>query len=251
MPVADDPSRGPRARVLLDATGAPIGRFDEGVREGRRLADLFDREPGVTAEAAAAAIVAELPGWRIAGDEALGRALVAAGGRATRHGHLYSYDFARRPPSRSWSAPPGIRLTDIDRPAADLVAARLAAYQPDHPDRADIPEDNAAELHELIYEGRFGPLRAGSGIAVAGGDVVGAVIIGRLPGDPPLNGPWVIDVFRDPAWPGVGRALMTRALALADYPRLGLIVTEGNDAARRLYESLGFELVLSSLVVQL
>ena len=99
--------------------------------------------------------------------------------------------------------------------------------------------------------GRFGPLLAGSGIAVAGGDVVGAIIIGALPGDPPLNGPWLIDVFRDPAWPGVGRALLTLALALADYESLGLIVTEGNDPARRLYESLGFELVQSSLVVQL
>jgi GNAT superfamily N-acetyltransferase len=251
MPVADDPSRGPAGRVLLDAAGAPIGRFDEGVRDGRPLADLFDREPGVTAGAAAAAIVAELSGWRIAGDEELGRALVAADGTKTRHGHLYSYDFARRPPPRMWTDPPGVRLTDIDRPAADLVAARLAAYPPDHPDRVHIPEDSAAELHEFIYEGRFGPLLAGSGIAVAGGDVVGAIIVGALPGDPPLNGPWVIDVFRDPAWPGVGRALLTRTLALADYESLGLIVTEGNDPARRLYESLGLELVQSSLVVQL
>jgi len=44
---------------------------------------------------------------------------------------------------------------------------------------------------------------------------------------------------------------MLRALALADYVTLGLIVTDGNDGARRLYESLGFDLVLSSLVVQL
>jgi ribosomal protein S18 acetylase RimI-like enzyme len=81
--------------------------------------------------------------------------------------------------------------------------------------------------------------------------VVGAIILGTIPGDPPRNGPWVIDVFRAPGRRGVGRALVARALALAEVETLGLIVTEGNDAARRLYESLGFRLVSSALVVQL
>jgi ribosomal protein S18 acetylase RimI-like enzyme len=251
MPLEDDPARGPEGRVLLDAAG-PVARFDEGVRDGNPHADLFDREPGVSAARAAAAILADLPGWRIAGDEEVGRALLAAGGTAMRHGHLYSYDLARRPPPRDWSAPQGIRLTDIDRPAADLVAAELAAYPPDHPDHALIPADAAAELHACIYGGQYGPLLAGSGIAVAQGDaVVGAIILGTVPGDPPRNGPWLIDIFRDPAYRGVGRALLARALALAEVETLGLIVSEGNEPARRLYESLGFDLVSSALVVQL
>jgi GNAT superfamily N-acetyltransferase len=251
MPVEQDPARGPNGRVLLDGAGAPVGRFDAGVRDGVPMADLFDREPGVSAAAAAAAVRSELPGWRIAADESLGRALIAAGGTKTRHGHLYSYDFARRPPPRAWDVPAGIRLTDIDRPAADLVPARLAAYPPDHPDRVHIPDDSAAELHQWIYEGTFGPLLDGSGIAVTDdGSVAGAIILGVVPGDPPRNGPWIIDVFRDPAHRGVGRALLQRALALATVETLGLIVTEGNDPARRLYESLGFDLVVSSVVVQ-
>jgi ribosomal protein S18 acetylase RimI-like enzyme len=250
MPVADDPARGPTGRVLLDASGAPVGRFDEGERDGNPLADLFDREPGVSIEAAAAAILADLRGWRIAPDEALGRALVAAGGTATRHGHLYSYDLRRRPPVPP--DPPGFRLTDVDRPAADLVPARLAAYPPGHPDTADMPDDNEAELHAWIHDGTFGPLLPGSGLAVTdAGDVAGAVILGEVPGEPPRGGPWVIDVFRDPRHRGVGRALLTRALALVPGDTLGLIVTEGNDAARRTYGALGFDLVISSLVVQL
>jgi ribosomal protein S18 acetylase RimI-like enzyme len=252
MPVADDPGRGPNGRVLLDAAGAPIGRYDHQQREQHVVADLFEREPGVGAQEAAAAVLAELRGMRIAGDEELGRALVAAGGTPVRHGHLYSYDFRRKPRPSAWDEPPGIRLTDIDRPAADLVDARIAAYPPEHPDRAYLPEDNAAELEAFISGDRFGPLLAGSGLAVRDdGAVVGAILLGTIPGDPPQNGPWVIDVFRAPGHRGVGRALVQRALALAAVDTLGLIVTEGNDAARRLYEMLDFDLVSSALVVEI
>ena len=247
MPVEDDPD----GRRRLVAGGRTIGRFDEAERDGVPMADLFDREAGVGAEEAARAVLAELPGWRIAADEELGRLLLAAGGTKKRHGHLYSYDLSGDRPS-GWEAPAGVRLTDIDRPAADLVAARVAAYPADHPDVAFLPDDHEAELHAYITGGAFGPPLRGSGLAIADdGAVVGAIILGMVPGDPPRNGPWVIDVFRTPGRRGVGRALLQRALALADVDTLGLIVTEGNTAARRLYESVGFRLVSSALVVQL
>jgi hypothetical protein len=73
VPVEDDPSRGPAGRVLLDATGTPIGRFDYGMRGDVPIADLFEREPGVTVKQAAAAVLADLRGMKVAGDEALGR----------------------------------------------------------------------------------------------------------------------------------------------------------------------------------
>jgi ribosomal protein S18 acetylase RimI-like enzyme len=253
VPVEEDLSRGPMGRVLLDAAGRPLGRYDEGLRSGVPIADLFEREPGVSAEEAAGVILAELRGWKIAGDEALGRALIAAGGTKLRHGHLYSYDFRRRTPPQMWEAPAGIRLTDIDRPAADLVDARVAAYPPAHPDFGDAPDDHEAELDSLIYGGLYGPLLAGSGLAATeDGAVVGAIILGTIEGgEPPLYGPWVIDVFRRPGQRGVGRALLARALALAEVETLGLIVTEGNDAARRLYEALGFDHLSSAIVVQI
>ena len=76
-------------------------------RHGEVYADLFEREPGVSAEHAAAAILADLRGMRIAGDEALGRELVAAGGEPLRHAHLMSHDLVRAPrrcPSRPATA---------------------------------------------------------------------------------------------------------------------------------------------------
>lgn len=235
--------------VLSDADG-PVGRYDRGERSGHVYADLFEREPGVSPERAARAVLAQLRGWRIAADEPLGRELIAAGGKALRHAHLMSHDLRERP---QWSDPPGYRLTDIDRPAADLVDAYRAAFAPGHVDhRPDETPDRARSTLDSYLAGReFGPLLPGSGLAIApDGSVAGAILLGTLPGDPPLNGPWLIEVFRHPQHRGVGRALIERALALADVPVLGLMVTEGNPA-RGLYEELGFVLVHTALVVQL
>jgi hypothetical protein len=242
VPVIDGPDG---RRVLVDASGDPVGRYDYDERGGIAYADLFVREPGVTPGHAAAAVRQDLRGMRIAGDEALGRALVAAGGRATRHAHLMSHDLAARP---DWSDPPGHRLTDVDRAAADLMDAYRAAYPPGHVDHRPDPQ---IDLEKDLAGVEFGPLLPGSGLAVGeDGAVAGAVLLGTLPGDPPLNGPWVIELFRHPGHRGVGRALLERALALVDGPALGLMVTEGNPA-RTLYEALGFRLVHTALVVQI
>ena len=235
--------------VLHDADG-PVGRYERAERNGHVYADFFTREPGVSPARAARAVLAQLRGWRIAADEALGLELVAAGGKPMRHAHLMSHDLAERP---DWSEPPGYRLTDVDRPAADLVEAYRAAFGPGHVDhRPDETPDRARALMDgYVAGGEFGPLLRGSGLAIApDGSVAGAILLGRLPGDPPLNGPWLIEVFRHPDHRGVGRALIERALALADVPVLGLMVTEGNPA-RDLYEELGFRLVQTALVVQI
>lgn len=246
MPVIDGPDG---RRVLLDASGAAVGRFDRGERDGQAYADHFEREPGISAEHAAVAVLADLRGMRIAADEALGRELVTAGGKATRHAHLMSHELAERP---AWREPPGCRLTDVDRPAADLVDAYRAAFAPGHVDHRYLPAERAwAELENHLSGVEFGPLLRGSGLAIdPRGVVVGAILLGTLPGEPPFNGPWIIEVFRHPAHRGVGRALLERALALVDAEALGLMVTEGNPA-RALYEALGFRLVHTALVVQI
>jgi GNAT superfamily N-acetyltransferase len=236
------------ALTLRDAEG-PVGSYDRSEHGGHVYAELFERAPGVSPERAARAVLDQLAGWRITGDEPLGRELIAAGGRPVRHGHLMSHDLRARP---QWREPPGYRLTDVDRPAADLVDAYRAAFSPGHVDyRDEPPERSLAELDSHLSGREFGPLLRGSGLAIApDGEVAGAILLGMLPGDPPLSGPWLIEVFRHPAHRGVGRALCERALALADVPRLGLIVTEGNPA-RGLYEELGFRLVHTALVVQI
>ena len=82
-----------------------------------------------------------------------------------RHGHLYSYDLRRNRPA-SWDAPPGIRLTDINRPVAELD--RLRGWRPIRrtiPITCSCPRTRQASS-TLRDGGEFGPLLRGSGLAV-------------------------------------------------------------------------------------
>jgi GNAT superfamily N-acetyltransferase len=203
-------------------------------------------------------LLADLAGALVSGDEALGRALVAAGAAPHRHAHLYSWDLRATPPP-GWEpahAPPGVRITDLDRPAADLVDAWRAAFPPGHPDHLGGPPPAGVEreLADQLAGRVLGPLLPCSGLAAAGdGRVVAAVIVTDRAGEPPHGGPWVCDLFRHPApeWAGLGRLLLERALHLGaelGLPALGLAVTDGNPA-RRLYQTLGFRHLSSSLNV--
>lgn len=143
-----------RRTVISDAEG-PGGSYERSARDGSVYADPFERASGVSPERAARAALDQLAGWRITADEALGRELIAAGGRLLRHGHLMSHDLTVRP---AWRDPPGYRLTDVDRPAADLLDAYRAAFPPGHIDHRDQPpERSLADLESDLSDREFGP----------------------------------------------------------------------------------------------
>jgi GNAT superfamily N-acetyltransferase len=245
MPLQPDPAR-PDWLTLVDYRGRTVGAFLRAERDGRPLADLF--EVATTTDEAVTAILRELGGWRIAGDEALGHALVAAGGVPRRHAHVYTHDLRDLPPE-----PAGFRLAPLDRPAEELAPVLDAAFPPDHPDFAGRErQDPLTEVRELLSDERFGPLLPASGVALdTAGRVVAAIVVTHAAGEVPLSGPWVMLVFRDPGHPGSGRALLVRALHIAardGLPALGLAVTHGNPAIR-LYEALGWRRILSSISV--
>jgi hypothetical protein len=257
MPVVEDPSRA-RGRLLLDVTGRVMGSFELHERDGQPVADLFRPADGVTPERAAAAVIAELKGWRVAGDEQFGQLLIAAGAQPRRHSHAMSRDLIRDPAPSDWlepELPAGIRLTPVDRPAIDLVPALVAAFPPDHPDFDSMrsPERPELELEELISGRLMGPLLRCSALAVGeGGDVVGAILVNGSPGEPPFGGPWISNVFRRPEARGVGGALLMRALAVATrdrLPAIGLAVTHANPALAT-YAAFGFADVRSLLSVE-
>jgi hypothetical protein len=256
MPVADDPGRA-NGRLLLDSAGETVAGFELAERDGRPQADLLAPADGVHADRAVAVVMAELRGWRVAGEEPFARLLVAAGGAPRRHVHVMTRDLTRDPAPSSWlepQLPAGVRVMPADRPAADLVPALRAAFTPDHPDYADMrdPEHPEEELDELISGRLLGPLLRSSALAVGeSGDVLGAIVVTNSPGAPPFGGPWIADVFRDPSARGVGGALFRRALAVATrdgLPALGLAVTHAN-SARPLYAAHGFTDVWNGLNV--
>jgi GNAT superfamily N-acetyltransferase len=253
MPVAAHPSR-PGWRLLRDDDGRPVAAFLLGERDGLPLADLVEPEPGVPLDAIARRMAAELTGWKVAGDVDLGRALIAGGARPARHAHVHSRDLRRDPAPAEWADVPGIG--PLDRTAPELVGVYAAAYPPDHVDwqYTGPPPDYESDLAGIL-DGRIaGPRLDSSRLAVDGaGEPAGALVVTELEGVPPFGGPWVAELFRRPGddLRGTGRALLQAGLAVATaagLPALGLAVTEGNPA-RALYESLGFERVLSSLSV--
>jgi GNAT superfamily N-acetyltransferase len=255
VPVASDPAR-PDWRRLTDDDGRVLAAFLAGRREGRPVADLVEPAPGVPAELIAGRLAAELPGWKVAADVAIGRALVALGGRPTRHAHVHSRDLHAHPATAGSPPPEGVRIGPLDRTAADLVEVYAAAYPPGHVDwtYTGAPPDYEADLAGVLSGRIAGPRLDVSRLAVdVTGRPAGALIVTRLEGEPPFGGPWVAELFRRPGpeLHGTGRALLEAGLEVATaagLPALGLAVTEGNPA-QALYESLGFERKLSSLTV--
>ncbi len=251
VPASDAP--GPW-RVLLDSGGRRIARFRSDDRAGIRAAGSLRLEPGVDADAAVPVILAGLRGHRVSGAPGIGERLIAAGASRQRHVRVLSRSLASvdEPPE----PPPGIRLTALDRPVADLVASSMAAYPPGHWDFApglDRPERVAERLRALVAGELIGPAITPSRLAVDDrGRVVGGAIVTEAPGPEPFVGPWIADLWREPGRPGLGAVLLAhvlQAIARDGGRTAGLTVTHGNPALR-VYERAGFTLRLELLSVE-
>lgn len=243
----------PRRSTVTDPQGRPVLSYARGTRSGRPWADLAK----VLRPGAVEVVFRELPGWVVTGDEDFGRALLAAGARPLRHAHAYSRDLRSLPAPAEW-AETGYGVVPCDAvPATEVFPAWRAAYGPGHPDNENPDDDAAAlerELAPMLAGEILGPLLPCGGLLLRDDRVVAGVLVGGIPHrEPPMGGPWIIDVFRDPntRYAGLGTVMLRRALALATLhglPALGLAVTEGNPA-RRVYERLGFRHLSSAISV--
>ena len=132
--------RMPERRTLADADGTA----DRDVQR-RRARRAPRRRPARARSARGARAAADsraaqgLPRGR-AGRSSAARS-IDAGGKPARHAHVYSHDLARA--ARSRARPTGSRSRPLDRPAAELVPAYLAAHPPDHPDYAVIADEDS------------------------------------------------------------------------------------------------------------
>jgi GNAT superfamily N-acetyltransferase len=175
----------------------------------------------------------------------LARALLAAGATQRRHARLMTHDL------RDVPAQVDPRVVPLAATADELVPSHHAAYRPEHPDY-ELSQDVSA-IGKLLRGELVGPLLPASRMAIAEGRIVGAAILNDFPGEPPTAGPWLSELFRDPAVPGIGRELLRGALAAAaadGLPALGLVVSGGNPAGE-LYLDEGFRTVREDISVTL
>ena len=262
-PHADDAGRralrGPDGHVLLAYTTF------ERVADGTPWADHTWLPLGVSAGAAAERALEALPGWLLSTDDAAyAAALVTRGAVEHRYAHTMTHDLdeARLPSTARSGTGSAVSLHPLSAAQVRRHAARLAdvhrrAYPAGHPDAIDGgTEATVRYLRAIADADVLGPLNPASCLAVSEGCPLGACLVVDRPGAPPHAGPWVVDVFRDPGSPlsGVGAALLChslRAAAAAGLTALSLIVTDGNEPARRLYRWTGFVDVAQSWTLAL
>ena len=185
----------------------------------------------------------DLRGWIVVAPVELARALIAAGATERRHARLMTHDL------RDVPAHVDPRVVALHATQEELVPSHRAAYRPGHPDYA-LSRDQSA-IGKLLSGELVGPLLNASRMAVVDGAIAGAAIVNDFPGDPPHAGPWLSELFRDPAVPGIGRELLRGALAAAAADGLramGLVVSGGNPAGD-LYLQEGFRTVREDISV--
>jgi GNAT superfamily N-acetyltransferase len=242
------------------------------LREGAPIADLASVAPNRTTAAATAAALAQLPGWLLATDDfSLASCLIKMGAKPRRHALVMQCDL-RAAPDGTHTRPHGVpQLVGIDpqftlQPLpgtsdpcswAPILPSWRAAFPPDHPDHFDGDDPLAiAFLRRLVDGSELGPLHRSTTLLAdrAGTPVAGIMVNIRTP-DPPLGGPWIADIWRDPALHGTGVGAMLishakRLLAEDGYACLGLAVTAGNPA-RATYQRQGFRTITESRTVLL
>jgi ribosomal protein S18 acetylase RimI-like enzyme len=247
-PHADWPDR----TTLSDRTGEVALWYSpaQTAQESLPWADGVAVPPHVDLGRALDLIGTQLVGWVLSTSDArLATALLAAGATQRRHAHSMSRWLTE--PVPDVVMPAGLRIepltpAQVDRHALALGAVNLRAYPPGHPDALDGGEAAAVSQVRATARGEIlGPMVPESRIALYDRRIAGACLTVDRPGEPPHGGPWVIDVFRDPALPvrGIGAALLVSTMTAAFdavLPGLSLVVSHGNEPARRLYRRLGF-----------
>lgn len=251
--LAQDPFAhwGDRTPLLDDEGGLGlVFSLAESTRGGRPWADGVWRPGSVPTAAAADLVESALAGHVVStSDVDLVAELRRRGAAEVRHAHVMSH---RLDPLPRVEPPAGLVVgplsaDDLRRHADELGAIGVRAYPPEHPDH-EFDEVAAAvrELHDIADGVVLGPYLGVSSVARFGDAVVGCCLVVDRPGVAPEGGPWIIDVFRDPAAgvKRVGATLIAASLAaarMAGLPSVSLAVSHSNANALALYLALGFD----------
>ncbi|MEV6559429.1 GNAT family N-acetyltransferase [Nocardia sp. NPDC051756] len=225
--------------------GDSLAYYTEESRRDLRWADDLCLAEGASPAEAAARIMGELAGWGATAEASLSAHLVELGATVRRAFDTYTFGLQElSSPLARIEFPDNLSLRPADAVDPEqLRAACAAAYPPGHPDHDVSMFD---DLRALMAGTLMGPLLPSSAVLIDTDRGVGvaAVLAQDCPGSPPEEGPWISEVFRDPApaYRGIGALLLRHVLwssAEAGLPALGLAATAGNPAAQ-VYENIGF-----------
>jgi GNAT superfamily N-acetyltransferase len=246
--------------ALSDRIG-PVLRYVPQHREGTPIADLAGVVSGRAVSDAAKAAIDQLPGWLLAtADPTLAGHLVRAGARPRRHATVMQCDL--RNVAADIEIDPQFTSTPLPTTATSpqwtaIVPSWRAAFPVEHPDHFDGDDHTAIDfLMRLVDGSELGPMhRSTTLLTDQGGTPIAGIVVNVRTQSPPWGGPWVADIWRDPAirGSGIGAMLMCHAQRLLTedgHVSLGLAVTAGNPA-RHSYEARGFRTVLDSQTVLL
>jgi ribosomal protein S18 acetylase RimI-like enzyme len=246
-PLAHWPARTPLydedGRLLL------VGTPTEDAHSGRTWIDGVWRPDDVPVSATVECITEAFPGCAMStSDASLVAGLLGAGAEQLRHAHSLSHDLSELPrdPARDDMRVETVDAAGLHGLADQVGPVLLAAYPRGHPDhRHDTIDEAATAVHRVADGEVLGPLLDATTVAWNGVTLVGACLVVDREGTPPDGGPWVLDIFRDPAAQvaGVGSTLLIealRAVSAAGLPGLSLVVSHANVRAHRLYRRLGF-----------
>jgi ribosomal protein S18 acetylase RimI-like enzyme len=246
-PHADWPDRTP----LLGDDGRTLLVFSQGssTRSGRPWADGAWRPGDVDVDECLEAVLEAFAGYAFStSDVALAGALLKVGATTLRHAHSMSHSLAQLPPLE---ATPAMRIEPLPsrsvlEHAEELGRINFRAYSPGHPDHEhETVEAAVREMRGIALGHILGPYLDVSQVATVDEALAGACLVVDRDGAPPEGGPWVVDVFRDPAANvrGIGKAMLIHTLhssRAAGLPALSLAVSHENANAMQLYTELGF-----------
>ncbi|GAA1848727.1 GNAT family N-acetyltransferase [Asanoa iriomotensis] len=236
----------PADALLCADDGEPLARLRERDDDGPMV------RPIAAADRVARQMLRDLPGRQVeTPDDALAKALVAAGATLTRSATELQHDLEDLPDPVALPAGWSLSAAGWD---GDLAAALDAAYGPDHPDGGWTDNDTTSVRDMFERSDPVPPLLPASARLV-GPD-------GRSAGHVLCAGPvpwteypcaWILNIGVGPhaQGNGFGRALLLHALhgtRDAGQPVLALSVVDGNPA-RHLYDRTGFTVVTRVLTL--
>jgi predicted N-acetyltransferase YhbS len=235
-----------RRKVVVNAAGLAVADYVDVGRLGPPRAELV-RSLTSDVQAAAAPLLAALPGFRIScADDALTAALVAVGAHEVRRfAFMRALVQSEPPPWPPAATISGVVLRQLSPDdIRELALLELRAFPPGHLDHHSNDFDEVAQSN---YERITDPARvlmAESALAFKGQQPVGVVVVQFVDRIPDMQGPWLTNIARDPdsQYAGLGASMISSvmtALRKAGHQQAFLAVTDGNPA-RRVYERAGF-----------